>query len=358
MKDIHSLFKYARLSHFDDAINMVSPGTPLREALDIINSAQNGALICVGDVEGVLGISGGGFRIDASFTPQRLFELSKMDGAILLSDNADRIVSANLHLSPDPEIPTPETGMRHRSASRTSAQTKTTVIAISKRRRQTTIYKEGEGHTLDSDGILLQKCNQGIMAMQNHRSNLDRLVMRLTFLEMDDIATVADVVEVINRYIRIFILAVVTEHNIDFLGDNAGLLRGQLDELARGLSETFTLIVRDYARSGDPIETKEIAQALVKLKPQDNTEEIMKLLGYGTEVPDEEHLSPRGFRTISRISMLDDEAVTRIIDEYGSLHEVITDSEDGFDDRMEDLGIGNVRALAKSFMRLRSTVNI
>lgn len=356
MKEIHKLFIHAKLDHFDDAINMVSSGTPLREAVDMINSAQNGALICIGDVEKVLAISGGGFEIDVDFTPHRLFELGKMDGAILLSEGAKRIVCANVHLNPDPDIPTPETGMRHRSASRTSSQTDALTIAISKRRRQTTLYRDGESLTLDSDGILLQRCNQGIMALQNYRNNLDRLSMRLSFLEMDDISTVADFVDVLNRYIRIFILAIETERNIDFLGDNSGLLRGQLEELVRGLAETFLLIIRDYAKTGDPYTAMGIAQEMVKLKPQDNSEEIMLLLGYDPVPASEEHLSPRGFRTISRISMLDEEAVSRIIDEYGSLHAVITDSEDGFDDRMEVLGIENVRALAKSFMRLRSTV--
>ncbi|MDR2035458.1 MAG: DNA integrity scanning diadenylate cyclase DisA [Coriobacteriales bacterium] len=356
MKEIHSIFDQSRPDHFDNAINMVSTGTSLREAIDMINSAQNGALICIGDIEGVMKISGGGFKIDTEFSPQRLFELCKMDGAILLSEGADRIAYANLHLSPDPAIPTPETGMRHRSGSRTSVEANTLVIAISKRRRQTTLYRDGEGLTLDSDGILLQKSNQGIMALQNYRNNLERASVRLSFLEMDDISTVADIIDVLNRYIRIFVVAVETEHNIDFLGDNSGLLRGQLEELVRGLSESFLLIIRDYAKTSDPKEAKLIARELVRIKPQDNTEEIMRLLGYDPPPAEEVHLSPRGFRTISRISMLDEEAVARIIEEYGSLHAVVSDSEDGFDDRMEDLGINNIRALAKSFMRLRSTI--
>lgn len=356
MRGIHDIFDHAHLDYFDDAIDMVSSGTPLREAIEMINSAQNGALVCIGDVSGVINISGGGFRIDVDFTPQRLFELSKMDGAILLSDDTKRIISANIHLSPDPAIPTPETGMRHRSASRTSAETDTLAIAISKRRRQTTLYRKGKGLTLDADGTLLQKSNQGIMALQNYRTALDRASVRLSFLEMDDISTVADVVDVLHRYLRIFSVAVEAERTIDFLGDNGGLLRGQLEELVRGLADTFVLIIRDYAIDSSPEEAKRVARALVKLKPLDNGKEIMQFLGYSKIPAAEEHLSPRGFRTISRISMLDEEAVARIIDEYGSLHAVISDSEGGFDDRMEDLGIENVRALAKSFMRLRSAI--
>jgi len=356
MEGIQSILDKKSDDPFDDAIEMVSSGTPLREAIELINAAQNGALLCIGDVDHVLDLGGGGFRIDVPFTPQRLYELSKMDGAILLSENAKKIVRANFHLSPDPNIPTSETGMRYRSASRTSAATEALVIAISERRHQISLYRNGEGLTLDSDEILLQKCNQGLMSLQNSRNNLERASVRLSFLEMDDISTVADVTEVLFRYIHIFKLAIETKRFIDFLGDNSWLLQNQLDEIVRGLADSYLLIIRDYAISDDIDEVRLIAKSLPEHASDDKSGDIMRLLGYSEVPADKEQLLPRGFRTISRISMLDEEAVARIIDEYGSLQAVISDSRDGFDNRMEDLGIANVRALAKSFMQLRSVI--
>ena len=47
-----------------------------------------GALIIVGDGAEVLSISSGGFLLDAPFSPQRLSELAKMDGAIILAADA------------------------------------------------------------------------------------------------------------------------------------------------------------------------------------------------------------------------------------------------------------------------------
>jgi diadenylate cyclase len=352
LKRIRELTGSSNEDLFDVAISMVASGSPLREAVDMIISAQNGALICVGDVQSILMLGNGGFRIDCPFTPQRLFELSKMDGAIVLSEDFKQIVCANFHLSPDPEIFTAETGMRHRSAARTSAQTDAIVIAISKRRVQTTLYRKGEGVTLDSDDILLQKSNQGLLALQNLKNTLERGGMRLSFLELDDIATVADVSGLLMRYIRLINLAVDTERFINFLGDNSGLLRNQLEEIMRGVVESFVLIIRDYSTNDDQKSAQKTARALVELAPAENTKDVMFLLGYTSELPDERHLSPRGFRAISRISMLDEEAVARIIDEYGSLSAIVTDSKDGFD-RMEDLGIDNVRAIAKRFMQLR-----
>ena len=99
-----------------DALAAVAPGRPLREGLDRILQAGMGALIVVGDGPEVLNICSGGFLLDAAFSPQRLSELAKMDGAIILTDDCQRIVRSNVHLVPDPNIPTAETGTRHRTA--------------------------------------------------------------------------------------------------------------------------------------------------------------------------------------------------------------------------------------------------
>ena len=62
-----------------------------------------GALIVVGDGPEVLNICSGGFLLDAAFSPQRLSELAKMDGAIILAADASRIARANVHLVPEPQ---------------------------------------------------------------------------------------------------------------------------------------------------------------------------------------------------------------------------------------------------------------
>jgi diadenylate cyclase len=341
---------------FDSAISRVAPGTPLREALDMIISAQNGALICIGDVKAVLAIGNGGFRIDVPFTPQRLFELSKMDGAIILSDDGEQIICANFHLNPDPSLITQETGMRHRSAARTSAQTESIVIAISKRRTQTTIYHYGQALTLDPDDILLSKSNQGILALQNAKNNLEKVAIRQSFIELADLVTAVDVATLMTRYISLIRLAAHTERFINYLGNNSGLLRNQLDEIMHGVTESFLLAVRDYASVSSAKDAKRIGRALLKIAPSElNTQTIMLALGFNDSVVDELRLHPRGFRVMSRISMLDEAATTRIIEEYGSLAALVNDSKEGFD-RLDNAGIDNARAIAASFRQLRSTL--
>ncbi|MDR1714179.1 MAG: DNA integrity scanning diadenylate cyclase DisA [Coriobacteriales bacterium] len=341
---------------FDIAIGKLTPGTPLREGLDLIISAQNGALICVGDVKAILEIGGGGFRIDAPFSPQRLFELSKMDGAIVLSDDVERIVCANFHLNPDPQLVTAETGMRHRTAARTSAQTDAIIIAISKRRRQTTLYRKGQGLTMDPDEILLSKGNQGILALQNARSNLEKTAVRQSLIELDNIVTVIDVTNLLMRYARLIHLAALTERYINYLGKNSGLLRTQLDEIMHGITDSFILSIRDYATTSSGKEARKIAKALLEVPDGELTsEKVMETLGFVKPMAEEDRLAPRGFRVVSRISMLDEAATTRIIDEYGLLSEIVSDSKEGFG-RLDDVGLENARAIARSFTQLRSTL--
>src|SRR5204862_6349535 len=97
-----------------EALAGVAPGRPLREGLDRILQANMGALIIIGDGPEVLAICSGGFLLDAEFTPQRLSELAKMDGAVILAADGSRVARAHVQLLPDPDTPTPAAGPRHR----------------------------------------------------------------------------------------------------------------------------------------------------------------------------------------------------------------------------------------------------
>src|SRR5215203_2615920 len=113
------------------ALAAVAPGTPLRDGLDRVVRAKMGALVVVGDGPDVLAICSGGFLLDAPYSPQRLSELAKMDGAIILAADCTRIARANVHLVPDPNVPTSETGTRHRTAERVARSIDVPVISVS-----------------------------------------------------------------------------------------------------------------------------------------------------------------------------------------------------------------------------------
>src|SRR5689334_20999715 len=113
------------------ALAKVSPGTGLREGVDRIVKAKMGGLLVLSDNPDVLNICSGGFLLDAPFSPQKLSELAKMDGAIILGSDTSRIARANVHLVPDPTTPTNETGTRHRTAERVARSLGIPVVSVS-----------------------------------------------------------------------------------------------------------------------------------------------------------------------------------------------------------------------------------
>ena len=73
-----------------NALARVAPGTPLRDGIDRVVRALAGALLVLSDEPDVLSICSGGFLVDAPYSPQRLSELAKMDGAIIISTEGGR----------------------------------------------------------------------------------------------------------------------------------------------------------------------------------------------------------------------------------------------------------------------------
>src|ERR1700745_316973 len=142
-----------------EALAVVAPGRPLREGLDRILQASMGALIIVGDGPAVLAICSGGFLLDAEFTPQRLSELAKMDGAVILAADASRIARANGHLVPDPSVPTSETGTRHRTAERVARSVDVPVISVSEDMGVITVYGGPGKHALEDIPRPLDRAN-------------------------------------------------------------------------------------------------------------------------------------------------------------------------------------------------------
>ena len=124
---------------FLDFIKLVSPGTSLRTVIDDLVRSGLGAMIVFDSKEfQSKNLAEGGFRINCRFTSQKLFELCKMDGGIVVSSDLKRILHANMLMIPDGTIPSVETGTRHKASERIAKQAKTFVIAVSERRKKTT----------------------------------------------------------------------------------------------------------------------------------------------------------------------------------------------------------------------------
>ena len=228
------------------ALEMVAPGTALREGIDNILHARTGGLIVIGDPEELSFLFSGGIKLDIDYTPALLYQLAKMDGAIVLNGNATKIAMANVQLMPDPTILSLETGTRHRTAERVSKQTDALVIAISQRREVVSLYVDGAKYILEDIPVVLAKANQALATLDKYRTRLDQVSTRLTALEFEGGATLHDVLTVLQRSELVTRMAVEIERYIVELGTEGRLIEMQLEETMVGIAADKAALVHDY----------------------------------------------------------------------------------------------------------------
>ena len=182
-----------------ELLKKVAPGTILREGLDNILKAKTGALIVVSESEEVMNIADGGFKLDLEFTPASIYELSKMDGAIVVSSDLKKILRANVQLVPDHNIKTSETGTRHRTAERVAKQTNELVICISQRRGIITIFKGEYRYVVKDTETVIIEATQMLETLEKYKRVFDNLLSVLTEHEFDDIVYLELVANAIYR---------------------------------------------------------------------------------------------------------------------------------------------------------------
>src|SRR5918993_1479168 len=181
------------------ALEMVAPGTAVREGIDNIVHARTGGLLVVGDTDELAFLFSGGIKLDIDYSASILYQLAKMDGAIALNGSATRIAWCNVQLMPDPTILSSETGTRHRTAERVSKQTDALVIAVSQRRDVVSLYVDGAKYILEEIPAVLAKANQGLATLDKYRVRLDAVSSRLTRLEFDGGGVLYDALAVLQR---------------------------------------------------------------------------------------------------------------------------------------------------------------
>ena len=229
-----------------EILKLIAPGTPIRDGLENILKAKTGALIVISDTKEVLDLVDGGFRLDIDYTSSRLYELAKMDGAIVLSADFKKILYANTQLIPDSSIITTETGTRHRTAERTAKQTGALVISISQRRSIITIFKGNERYVLEDTSKVISKANQALQTVEKYKKVFDSKLSLLNEYEFNDIVTLENVIISIQRAEMVRKMVEEVERAIFELGDEGRLLEIQLKELVGDLENEELLIVKDY----------------------------------------------------------------------------------------------------------------
>jgi len=326
------------------ALEMVAPGTAFREGLDHILNARTGALISVGDTEELSFLYSGGIRLDIDYTPALLYQVAKMDGAIVLSPNATKIAWANVQLMPDPTISSMETGTRHRTAERVSKQTEALVVAISQRRAVVSLYLDGVKYVLEDIPQVLAKTNQALATLDKYRSRLEQVSTRLTALEFEGGVTLHDVLTVLQRAELVTRMAVEIERHIVELGTEGRLIEMQLEETMVGVAGDKAALLHDYLAEHSEQTFALVLDALARLPHQDVLDfgRLSELLGYDRKLNTLDHpVAPRGYRILGRVPRLPKLIIQRIVRSFSGLEEILaaTDAE------LEAVeGVGDLRA--------------
>jgi diadenylate cyclase len=327
------------------ALRLVAPGTQLREGLDRILQARMGALIVVGDGPDVLSVCSGGFLLDAEFTPQRLSELAKMDGAIILASDTSRVARANVHLVPDPNVPTSETGTRHRTAERVGRQLDVPVITVSEDMSLVAIHRRGEKHTLEPIPRVLARADQALQILGRYKARLDAVSGSLSALEVEDLVTVRDVATVLQRAEMVRRIAEEIEGYVIELGADGRLVMLQLEELVGGVEEDRRLVAKDYFHASDDFELATVMHLLAQLDDEDllDLNHVASVLHLDPDVGIDGALQPRGFRLLHKIPRLPELVSDHVVARFSNLQKVM---RAGLADLTEVEGVGEVRAKA------------
>jgi diadenylate cyclase len=325
-----------------DILQFVAPGAPIREGIDNVLRAKTGGLIVVGYNDKVRSVVDGGFHINCSFSPSYLYELAKMDGAIILNEVGTKILYANAQLAPDVYVPSTETGMRHRTAERVARQTNALVIAISQRRNVITLYQGNFRYALKDISVILTKANQAIQTLEKYKVVLDQSISNLSVLEFEELVTHSDLLQVLHRFEMVLRIKNELLTYLSELGTEGRLIRLQMNELLADIEEEAMLIIRDYAQDRDikPFEVLYKFQELVHSEVLDDNV-LLKLLGYHGYVHHDDAIFPRGYRVLNKIPRLPVVIIENLVTEFETLPKVCSASVSELD---EVEGIGEVRA--------------
>ena len=302
------------------ALKLLSPGTSLREGIDFMIQGKTGGLIVVGDTPEILDLTEGGFRINCRYTPTRLYELAKMDGAIVLSEDMKRIARANVTLRLNPNIPTSETGLRHRTADKFAKQTEHLVLAVSRSRNTLTLYTKNQHYIFRERPILISGANQTMLALTRYVKAMQNAVTVLNWAELSGNVTLKDVVTAIQLCERVR----RTEHELNRYRVELGTQAQSLQLIPSALTteiERGVLIMKDYYQ-GSPRDESQAFEKILGLDANSlaTGSNISSALGYPRNISNTlEVLEPRGYRMLRQVPRIPLNVLENIVQRFKTL---------------------------------------
>jgi len=294
-----------------DVLKLVSPGTVLRTAIDDILRAEMGALIVVYS-DKVNEIMEGGFSIDTPLSSQKIVELAKMDGAIIVSEDLKKIMNANVMLVPNISIKTEETGTRHKAAERTAKQAGTLVITVSERRKKITVYNGHLRYILQDTDEVLSRAVETLQILEKQREIFNELLSNLNLLELSGLVVVGDVCSVLQRIEIIMRTAKTMEKYLIELGREGGVIKMRLRELLKNIDREKSLILQDYDTKEDTLDEFGFDDLL-------ESENIAHLLFSSSS---DNKTAPKGYRILSKTN-LEKKEINKLVEHFKNLSDIL-----------------------------------
>jgi len=338
-----------------EALRRIAPGTNMRQGINDILRGDLGALIVIGEPAELSFLFSGGIRLDQSFSPYLLYELAKMDGAIILNAMATRIVYANVQLIPDPTIPSAETGTRHRTAERVAKQTGALVISISQQRDVVTLYVGDARYQLEEISDVLAKTNQAVTTLETYRARFDQVSTRLTALEFQGAAMLDDVLVALQRAEMTSRMRSEIERNVVELGVEGRLIKIQLDEMSEWVPGDEVAMLRDYCLDSVTGGPERALDQLHELPDSHllEVESLAEVLGYPRTISPVDHaVTPRGYRVLAKVPRLPEGVVNHVVAHFGTLEAFVRASQ-GELEEVEGVGAVRAREIREGLRRLQ-----
>lgn len=341
-----------------EVLKKIAPGTPIRYGLENILRAKTGALLLLTDNQDIMKeVVDGGFYINEEYTSSKLYELAKMDGAIVLSGDLKKILFANAQLIPSHDIPTVETGTRHRTAERTAKQTGEIVISISQRRNIITVFKGNSRYVLEETESVLNKANQALQTLEKYKKVFDSKLNILNEYEFNDIVTLDNVLTVIQRAEMVKRVVEEIQNSIYELGADGRLVNMQLQELIGGLYKEEELIVKDYIiiNPKHNIQVEDIILELSELSYEElrSLPNIAKIIKYEfVDGYEEVAVYPKGYRILNKIPRMPGSIVENLVKSFKSFQHILAADIEDLDD-VEGIGEVRARTIKQSLQRMQ-----
>ena len=344
-----------------EILKLIAPGTPIRDGLENILRARTGALLLITDNNEVLKeVVDGGFTINEEYTSSKLYELAKMDGAIVLSGDLKRILYANAQLIPSHEITTLETGTRHRTAERVAKETGYKVIAVSQKRKIVTLYKDNFRYTLKHISDIIPEANQAIKTLERFGEVIEKALINLTIMEFEDLVTLFEVTTILQKFTLMMRVAEDIEKYIVELGVEGRLIQTQFDEITGDLKKEVDALIRDYYNDDKgQVDIQIIFGKLREYEEEEiEIEEMAFILGYKKRYETlDQKVVPKGYRLLSRIKRLAAKDIETLVSNFDGLTAIVDAREDELAE-IDSISKIKARSIKNEIKRLMITIEL